>query len=435
MILNFLRVAECPLAYMVSSSYSEYHSQKANARDIIAASKLRSTIESIRRSSPAVENATLNAHFTRCQQFWKILADIHQVLLEHDRRSHRLLDDLFVCGRIVRIRDSYEIDVPAMVLDGSFSTSSKVVNPQRMISILVIHRSKTRLLTDVDRVILKENEKFFVVPVQRWKRDETENGENLLYQIKTVHLTDLMDISDEIIPQVKYQDILEGHWNRRMGDDIDIALESTMANDKVLRKTIEQLKTILAKENDRSVAATRFHLLNKIVGASLLDQLRQTNELFETQTFENVDEDFHQLRRLNFYENKLKEMKDRISSIQSNLQQSADYESMLEILKKMNYISRNNLLKLKGQVAAIFGSGKELLLTELIYQNLIDHLTSSEIAALLSAIVFQGKRVDDQSNDQGKRQEMTPALHQAKKQLSESKSIDVRRTKRNFCSF
>ena len=111
-------------------------------------------------------------------------------------------------------------------------------------------------------------------------------------------------------------------------------------------------------------------------------------------------------------------MQQRISSLQSNLQTSADYESMLEILKRQNYISNTNILKLKGQVAAIFGSGKELLLTELIYQNLIDELTPSEIAALISAIVFQGKRFDDQIQDENKTKEITPTLQRAKKQLS-----------------
>jgi superfamily II RNA helicase len=113
-------------------------------------------------------------------------------------------------------------------------------------------------------------------------------------------------------------------------------------------------------------------------------------------------------------------MNERISSLQTNLQTSADYESMLEVLKKLNYISTNNLLSLKGQVAAIFGSGKELLLTELIYQNLIDNLSPSEIAALLSAIIFQGKRFDNEANDESKKKEITPSLHQAKQQLSMS---------------
>jgi len=111
-------------------------------------------------------------------------------------------------------------------------------------------------------------------------------------------------------------------------------------------------------------------------------------------------------------------MNERISSLQTNLQTSADYESMLEVLKKLNYISNTNILKLKGQIAAIFGSGKELLLTELIYQNLIDNLTPSEIAALISSIIFQGKRFDDEINNENEKKEITPGLYRAKQQLS-----------------
>jgi len=137
----------------------------------------------------------------------------------------------------------------------------------------------------------------------------------------------------------------------------------------------------------------------------------------ENEIYLNIDENFHHLRKLNFYENKYSDMNERISSLQSNLQTSIEYESMLEVLKKLNYISNTNILKLKGQVAALFGSGKELLLTELIYQNLIDNLTPSEIAALISSIIFQGKRFDDDINNENQKKEITPALNQAKQQL------------------
>ena len=155
-------------------------------------------------------------------------------------------------------------------------------------------------------------------------------------------------------------------------------------------------------------------LLNKV--SNELNALRQWNEELENE--ENQTEQFDQLRKLNFYEQKLNSMNERIGSVKSNLQTSADYESMLEILKKLNYISKgDNILRLKGQVAAIFGSGKELLLTEIIYQNVIDHLTPSEIAAILSSIVFQGKKFDESMLEDEKRKEITPTLDQAKHQL------------------
>jgi len=424
MILNFLRVAECPLEYMVSSSYSEYHSQKANARDIIAASKLRSTIENLNQTIKTFYTSELKNYFNQCQQFWNIINNIQQILINHDKNSHRLLDDLLKCGRIIRIRDIYEIDIPAIVLDGSYTSSGKNLNHQRIISVLVINSSINRLLTDLDRLILKENEKFFVLPIQKWQIEENKSDEKLIYQIKNINITDIIDITNEILPNINSNEILESHWKHRMNETFDIEIESTIGYDKALRQAIEKLKLIRLNLNNQSIASNRFIILNdfltKISQLSLLNNLHELNLKLENEIFENLNENFHYLRKLNFYENKYSNINERISSLQTNLQTSADYESMLEVLKQLNYISHTNILKLKGQVAAIFGSGKELLLTELIYQNLIDNLTPSEIAALISAIIFQGKRFDDEVNNEDKKKEITPALYQAKQQLSMS---------------
>lgn len=244
MILNFLRVAECPLEYMVSSSYSEYHSQKANARDIIAASKLRSTIDNVRQTVKSFYTPDLQNYFNDCQQFWNFIRQIQQFLFEQDKTSHRLLDDLLKCGRIVRIRDVYEIDLPAIVLDGLFNTSGKSTNHQRIISVLVINRSTNRLVTDLDRLILKENEKFFVLPVQQCNSEEKHLEEKLIYQIKNIHLTDLTDITEEVLAEINSNDILESHWNARMNDTFDIDVQSTIGQEKSLRKAIDKLKLI-----------------------------------------------------------------------------------------------------------------------------------------------------------------------------------------------
>jgi len=252
MILNFLRVAECPLEYMVSSSYSEYHSQKANARDIIAASKLRSTIETLQQSIKSFSTTELQNYFNQCQQFWNILFNIQQILINQDKTSHRLLDDLLPCGRIIRIRDIYEIDIPAIVLDGSFGSSGKNRNHQRIISVLVISQSLNHLLTDIDRLILKENEKMFVLPVEKWKIDENNCEQNLIYQIKNIHIMDLLDITNEIIPNINYNEVLEGHWNHRTSDRFDIKLESTIGNDKTLKQVIEKLKLIRENASNQS---------------------------------------------------------------------------------------------------------------------------------------------------------------------------------------
>lgn len=47
-------------------------------------------------------------------------------------------------------------------------------------------------------------------------------------------------------------------------------------------------------------------------------------------------------------------------------------------------------VELKGRVACIMGMN-ELLITELIFRNTLTNLDAAEVAALLSALVFQAK--------------------------------------------
>src|SRR5205814_1631922 len=104
------------------------------------------------------------------------------------------------------------IDIPAIILDGSYNTSGKNLNHQRIISILVINQSKNRLLTDIDRLIIKENEKFFILPIQKWKINENNFDDKLIYQIKNINIMDILDITNDIIPNINYNQILEYHW-------------------------------------------------------------------------------------------------------------------------------------------------------------------------------------------------------------------------------
>lgn len=65
-----------------------------------------------------------------------------------------------------------------------------------------------------------------------------------------------------------------------------------------------------------------------------------------------------------------------------------EYKQRLEVLKQLNYINQHGKLALQGQVACIF-SDHELVLTEIIFHNLLEGLQVEEIAAILSGFVFQ----------------------------------------------
>jgi antiviral helicase SKI2 len=78
-----------------------------------------------------------------------------------------------------------------------------------------------------------------------------------------------------------------------------------------------------------------------------------------------------------------------------NLQLLPDYEQRVQVLKELGFIDEDTRILLKGKVACEVHSGDELVLTELILDNVLADFEPAEIAALLSAFVFQEKTLSE----------------------------------------
>ncbi|KAF2457954.1 NUC185 domain-containing protein [Lineolata rhizophorae] len=74
-----------------------------------------------------------------------------------------------------------------------------------------------------------------------------------------------------------------------------------------------------------------------------------------------------------------------------NLQLLPDYNQRIAVLKDLGFIDDKSRVELKGKVACEIHSADELVLTELILENVLADYEPEEIAALLSAFVFQEK--------------------------------------------
>jgi antiviral helicase SKI2 len=83
------------------------------------------------------------------------------------------------------------------------------------------------------------------------------------------------------------------------------------------------------------------------------------------------------------------ELQGRLS--EQNLQLLPDYNQRIEVLRELHFIDKESRIQLKGKVACEIHSGDELVLTELILENVLADYEPAEIAALLSAFVFQEK--------------------------------------------
>ncbi|KAK2724137.1 exosome RNA helicase MTR4-like [Artemia franciscana] len=86
----------------------------------------------------------------------------------------------------------------------------------------------------------------------------------------------------------------------------------------------------------------------------------------------------------------LKIAKEELKKAKSLLQMT-ELKSRKRILRRMGYCTATDVIELKGRVACEIGSGDELLLTELLFNNVFNGLDSIQTASLLSCFVCDEK--------------------------------------------
>ncbi|CAG8479523.1 5994_t:CDS:10 [Acaulospora morrowiae] len=86
-----------------------------------------------------------------------------------------------------------------------------------------------------------------------------------------------------------------------------------------------------------------------------------------------------------------RKVEDSHRMLTKNLELLPEYNQRVEVLDKLGYISKDHNVTLKGRSACEINSADELVLTELIFNNVLNKYEPSEIVALLSCFVFQEK--------------------------------------------
>ncbi|KAG5184770.1 DEAD/DEAH box RNA helicase, partial [Tribonema minus] len=78
------------------------------------------------------------------------------------------------------------------------------------------------------------------------------------------------------------------------------------------------------------------------------------------------------------------------------LQLFPDFQQRLGVLRAAGYVDgAGDTVQLKGRVACEVNTADELVVTEMVFENVLQHLDPPEIAGILSALVFQ-ERSDNQ---------------------------------------
>ena len=103
------------------------------------------------------------------------------------------------------------------------------------------------------------------------------------------------------------------------------------------------------------------------------------------------------IERISLLRDKLKHIDHVLSN--ENLSLFPDFNNKLNVLKQLEYTSSQDaVVQLKGRVACEVNTCDALILTELVFENVLEPLNVEECVALLSAFVFQQRGVESDPN-------------------------------------
>jgi hypothetical protein len=108
---------------------------------------------------------------------------------------------------------------------------------------------------------------------------------------------------------------------------------------------------------------------------------------------------------------KLEEKQKMIS--EDNLRYFKEFQSRVQILKNMGYIDEEDNLTLKGKAAREITCCDCLIVTELLFSNILNKLTISEITAFLSCFILNSREISFEDPEISK--EFTEAIEELKK--------------------
>lgn len=162
-----------------------------------------------------------------------------------------------------------------------------------------------------------------------------------------------------------------------------------------IKQAEEQITSILGLQNRLDEIS-----FNQTKQISLHDMCVEKDNIFskindlKAFTCPNFKQHYAEYRKMRLLQMELEGLERLISD--ENLDLLPDYEQRLEVLETLGFIDEKHNVALKGRVACEINSGWELILTELILDNFLGDFEPSEIVALLSCFVYEGRTQEEE---------------------------------------
>ncbi|KAK4190592.1 NUC185 domain-containing protein [Podospora australis] len=354
MILNLLRVEALKIEEMIKRSFSEHATQQLLPEQEKAVKVSEADLAKVKRDPCAI----CDVHMDECHQagedFKQLTEELYRSLL-----AIPIGRKMFTQGRLI-VWMKEGVRTPGILLAEGASTKSSATSP--MLHVLEI-KTNREIRNDTDLLPFVPAFRKFLTPLPQSKKH---------INTKTLHvpLTDLVCltkyVTKGVLPGIfggeEYPKAKEKlhqicrTWGSDHWDEMDLGrIKSLSIHDIVNKRREAEVKVAKTPALKCDLFLKHYAMCHdQWVIKTQIDQLRQA-----------------------------------LSN--QNLQLLPDYEQRIQVLKDLSFIDNETRIQLKGKVACEIHSGDELVLTELILENVLADYEPAEIAALLSAFVFQEK--------------------------------------------
>ena len=256
-----------------------------------------------------------------------------------------------------------------------------------------------------------------------WARKGIKNGKYFSYFY--INYEDIVDICDFTLKCLSNKKSAFGELTEDddgfefyLGKNLNVILDELLAINKDLdnnKSTIKPVNYLKLCKNDMDTSI----LIKKKEELSLIqisnpchECLLRENHYLEIESNKTIYQELE--------ENKKKIRED-------NLRYFKEFQSRIQILKNLDYIDEENNLTIKGKAAREITCCDCLIVTELLFSNILDKLHIDEITAFLSCFISNSNQ--DNFEDPEISEEFTKAIEELKKI---NQNIIEQETKVNF---
>ncbi|KAL6184037.1 hypothetical protein ACLB2K_045444 [Fragaria x ananassa] len=364
MLLNQLRSEDGNPENLLRNSFYQFQAD----RGIPNLEKQAKELEQERDSIIIEEEDSVKNYYNLVQQYKSLKQDLREIVI-----SPKYCLPFLKPGRLVSIQCTKSDEA------STFSTEDHVTWG------VILNFQLVKTVSEDDAVKKPEDSNYIVDVLTRCV--VSTNG----VAKKTLKIVPLKEPGEPVVVSVSISQI---NSMSRLCMVIPNDLLSIQARENTLKKVLETLSRfgdkipLLDPEEDMNIQSSSYKKVARRIEA--LENLFDRHEIAKTPLIEQKLKVYHMKQELGA---KIKSIKRTMRS-STALAFKDELKARKRVLRRLGYITRDDVVELKGKVACEISSADELTLTELMFNGVFKDIKVEELVSLLSCFVWREKLKD-----------------------------------------